>query len=128
MSGWGERYYNNVHYVKNNEIFEPSSMRACTSTPPKQNKDCKEHNRSGVKNSVSIKNLGWEENIYFQMFRILSQNVCVFWQSYLHSLLNQLSSDKLFLYSLLWFIHNVCTMERFMEICLNLDSNKEIRQ
>ncbi len=39
MSGWGERYCNNVNYVKNNVIFEPPSMRACSSTPPKQNQD-----------------------------------------------------------------------------------------
>ncbi len=44
--GWGERYCNNVNYVKNNVIFEPPSMRACSSTPPKQNQDfVKEHNR-----------------------------------------------------------------------------------
>ncbi len=36
VSGWGERYCNNVNYVKNNAIFEPPSMRACSSTP--QNK------------------------------------------------------------------------------------------
>ncbi len=34
--GGGERYCNNVNYVKNNAIFEPPSMRACSSTPPKQ--------------------------------------------------------------------------------------------
>ncbi len=45
--GWGERYCNNVKYVKNNAIFEPPSMRACSSTPPKQNQDfVKEHNRT----------------------------------------------------------------------------------
>ncbi len=45
--GWGERYCNNVNYVKNNVIFEPPSMRACSSTPPKQNQDfVKEHNRT----------------------------------------------------------------------------------
>ncbi len=44
VSGWGERYCNNV---KNNVIFVPQSMRACFSTPPKQNQDCvKEHNRT----------------------------------------------------------------------------------
>ncbi len=44
--GWGERYCNNVNYVKNNAIFEPPSMRACSSTPPKQNQDfVKEHNK-----------------------------------------------------------------------------------
>ncbi len=42
-----ERYCNNVNYVKNNAIFEPPSMRACSSTPPKQNKVfVKEHNRT----------------------------------------------------------------------------------
>ncbi len=41
VSGWGERYCNNVNYVKNNVIFEPPSMRAYSSTPPKQNQDCK---------------------------------------------------------------------------------------
>ncbi len=45
--GWGERYCNNVNYVKNNAIFEPPSMRACSSTPPKQNQDfVKEQNRT----------------------------------------------------------------------------------
>ncbi len=40
--------YCNVNYVKNNVIFEPPSMRACSSsTPPKQNQDfVKEHNRT----------------------------------------------------------------------------------
>ncbi len=37
VSGWGERYCNNVNYVKNNAIFEPPSMRAYSSTPSKQN-------------------------------------------------------------------------------------------
>ncbi len=47
VPGWGERYCNNVDYVKNNAIFEPPSMRACSSTPPKQNQDfVKEHNRT----------------------------------------------------------------------------------
>ncbi len=47
VPGWGERYCN-VNYVKNNAIFEPPSMRACSSsTPPKQNQDfVKEHNRT----------------------------------------------------------------------------------
>ncbi len=35
VSVWGERYYNNVNNVTNNAIFEPQSMRACSSTPPK---------------------------------------------------------------------------------------------
>ncbi len=39
VSGYGERYCNNENYVKNNAIFEPPSMRACSSTPPKQNQD-----------------------------------------------------------------------------------------
>ncbi len=39
VPGWWERYCNNVNYVKNNVIFEPPSMRACSSTPPKQNQD-----------------------------------------------------------------------------------------
>ncbi len=47
VPGWGERYCNNVNYVKNNAFFEPPSMRACSSTPPKQNQDfVKEHNRT----------------------------------------------------------------------------------
>ncbi len=47
VPGWGERYCNNVNYVQNYAIFEPPSMRACSSTPPKQNKDfAKEHNRT----------------------------------------------------------------------------------
>ncbi len=36
---------NNVNNVKNNVIFEPPSIRACSSTPPKQNQDfVQEHN------------------------------------------------------------------------------------
>ncbi len=50
VPGWGERYCNNVNYVKNNAFFEPPSMRACFSTPPKQNQDFeKEHNRTLLK-------------------------------------------------------------------------------
>ncbi len=53
VSGWGERYCNNVHYVKNNAIFEPPSMRACYSTPPKLNQDfVKEHNRTTLRYCV----------------------------------------------------------------------------
>ncbi len=39
VPGWGERYCNNVNYVKNNAVFEPPSMRAYSSTPPKLNQD-----------------------------------------------------------------------------------------
>ncbi len=47
MPGWGERYCNDVNYLENNAFFEPPSMRACSSTPPKQNQDfVKEHNRT----------------------------------------------------------------------------------
>ncbi len=47
VPGWGERYCNNVNYVKNNVFFEPPSMRACSSTPPRKNQDfVKEHNRT----------------------------------------------------------------------------------
>ncbi len=47
VPGWGERCCNNVNYVKNNTFFESPSMRACSSTPPKQNQDfVKEHNRT----------------------------------------------------------------------------------
>ncbi len=54
VSGWGESYCNNVHYVKNNVIFEPPSMRACSSTPPKQNQDfVKEHNRTPLMFTLS---------------------------------------------------------------------------
>ncbi len=46
VPGWGERYCNNANYVKNNAIFPPS-MRACSSTPPKQNQDfVKEYSRT----------------------------------------------------------------------------------
>ncbi len=55
VSGWGGRYCNNVNHVKNNAIFEPPSMRACSSTPPKQNQDfVKEHNRTPL-SSISSK-------------------------------------------------------------------------
>ncbi len=50
VSGWGERYCNNVNNVINNVIFEPPCMRACSSTPPKQNQDfIKEHNRTPLR-------------------------------------------------------------------------------
>ncbi len=53
VSGRGERYCNNVNDVKNNVIFEPPSMRACSSTPPKQNQDfVKEHNRTPLRNNL----------------------------------------------------------------------------
>ncbi len=52
-SGWGERYCNNVNNVKNNVIFEPPTMRGCSSTPPKQNQDfVKEHNRTPLKHQM----------------------------------------------------------------------------
>ncbi len=55
--GWGERFCNNVNYEKNNAIFEPPSMRACSSTPPKQNQDfVKEHNRTPLKWKTVILN------------------------------------------------------------------------
>ncbi len=60
VSGWGERYCNNV---KNNAIFEPPSMRACSSTPPKQNQDfVKEHNRTPLPRPFlfSYYNLKWK--------------------------------------------------------------------
>ncbi len=41
VSGWGERYCNNVNYVKNNAIFEPPSMRSCFSTPQNKSRLCK---------------------------------------------------------------------------------------
>ncbi len=51
--GWGERYCNHVNYVKYNAIFEPPSMRAWSSTPPKLNQDfVKEHNRTPLKNNL----------------------------------------------------------------------------
>ncbi|PWG73470.1 hypothetical protein DF186_22910, partial [Enterococcus hirae] len=41
----GDMYCNSVNYVKNNVFFEPPSIKACSSTPPKQNQDfVKEHN------------------------------------------------------------------------------------
>ncbi len=57
VSGWGERYCNNVNYVKNNAIFKPPSMRACSSTPPEQNQDfVKEHNRTPLIYIIKIYN------------------------------------------------------------------------
>ncbi len=50
VASWGERNCNNVNYVKSNVIFKPPSMRACSSTPPKQNQDfVKEHDRTPFK-------------------------------------------------------------------------------
>ncbi len=55
VPGWGERYCNNLNYVRNNAIFEPPSMRACSSTPPKQNQDfIKEHNRTPLSKNVLL--------------------------------------------------------------------------
>ncbi len=57
VSGWGERYCNNVNYVKYNAFFEPPSMRACTSTPTKQNQDfkikTKQYNRTPLNGHFS---------------------------------------------------------------------------
>ncbi len=33
VSGWGEIYCNHVNYVKNNTMFEPPCMKACSGTP-----------------------------------------------------------------------------------------------
>ncbi len=53
VSGWGERYCNNVNYVKNIVIFEPPSTRACFSTPPTQNQDfVKGYNMTPLRNSA----------------------------------------------------------------------------
>ncbi len=58
VPGWGERYCNNVNYVKNNAIFEPPSMRACSSTPPKQNQDfVKEHNTTPLRHFAFVENI-----------------------------------------------------------------------
>ncbi len=58
MSESGERYRNNVNYMKNNAIFEPPSMKACSSTPPKQHQDfVKEHNRTPLNNQLTQSNL-----------------------------------------------------------------------
>ncbi len=58
LSGWGERCCNNVNYVKNNAIFESPSMRACSSTPPKQHQDfVKEHNRTPLIDTSAVKRL-----------------------------------------------------------------------
>ncbi len=47
---WGERYCNNVNYVKINDIFEPPKMRACSRTPPKLNQDfVNKHNRTPLR-------------------------------------------------------------------------------
>ncbi len=60
VSGWGERYCNNTNYVKNNAIFEPPSMRACSSTPLKQNQDfVKEHNRTPLTKTLLFVMLQW---------------------------------------------------------------------
>ncbi len=56
VSGWGESYCNNVNYVKNNAILESPKMRACSSTPPKQNQDfVKEHNSTPLIGHCTIK-------------------------------------------------------------------------
>ncbi len=56
VQGWGERYCNNLNYVKNNAFFKQPSMRACSSTPPKQNQDfVKEHNRTPLMHKQVIK-------------------------------------------------------------------------
>ncbi len=69
VSGWGERYCNNVNYVKNNAIFKPPSMRACSSTPPKQNQDfVKEHNRTPLKISQQKINMLKYAEFFFKHF------------------------------------------------------------
>ncbi len=58
VSGWGDRYCNNVNYVKKKKWFEPPKMRACYSTPRKQNQDfAKEHNRTPLSPFKCLKHL-----------------------------------------------------------------------
>ncbi len=69
--GWEESYCNNVNYVKNNAIFEPLSMRACSSTPPKHNQDfVKEHNRTPLMEL----NQHWTDTIVFPGLHALQPN------------------------------------------------------
>ncbi len=64
VTGWGERYCNNVNYVKNYAIFESPSMRACSSTPPKQHQDfvvfsrCFNSNCHDIGNSINSSRYG----------------------------------------------------------------------
>ncbi len=72
-AGWGERFCNNVNSVKNNAIFGPPSMRACSSTPPKQNQDfVKEHNRTPLNNDSSLVIVAYQ----WRNFRISPVSAC----------------------------------------------------
>uniref|UniRef100_A0A673GGR6 Voltage-dependent L-type calcium channel subunit alpha n=1 Tax=Sinocyclocheilus rhinocerous TaxID=307959 RepID=A0A673GGR6_9TELE len=71
---------NNVKYVKNNVFFEQPSMRACSSTPPKQNQDfVKEHNRTPLKKKILQTTVRVNGNIYcmsseFDMYSAISHS------------------------------------------------------
>ncbi len=56
VSGWGERYCNNVNYVKNNVIFQTTKHESHVLVhPPKQHQDfVKEHNRTPLGNTCCI--------------------------------------------------------------------------
>uniref|UniRef100_A0A672PUS4 Paired amphipathic helix protein Sin3a n=1 Tax=Sinocyclocheilus grahami TaxID=75366 RepID=A0A672PUS4_SINGR len=72
MPDWGERCCNNVKYVKNNVFFEQPSMRACSSTPPKQNQDFKKLKLMNIKDSSvaeSGKHGGGTESLFFDKVR-----------------------------------------------------------
>ncbi len=79
VPGWGERYCNNENLVKNNAIFEPPSMRACSSTPPKQNQDfVKEHNRTPLKSDLLRETSKAGMNLHNEgkLSKMLSKYVC----------------------------------------------------
>ncbi len=70
-------FCNNVNYVKNNAIFEPPNVRACSRTPPKLNQDfVKEHNRTPLK---------------MYMFELLKKNVSIFFDLSFRFLLRKMS-------------------------------------
>ncbi len=76
VPGWGESYCNNVNYVNNNAIFEPPSMRACSSTPPNQNHDfVKEHNRT----PLSKDHVPWRYFVIFCKFPTVNVSKLHFW-------------------------------------------------
>ncbi len=77
--GWGERYCNNVTYVKNNVIFEPPSMRACSSTPPKQNQDfVKEHNRTPLKHRSKQFSVNVQDFCFISHYRKITLQTSLF--------------------------------------------------
>uniref|UniRef100_A0A672PZA4 Talin-1-like n=1 Tax=Sinocyclocheilus grahami TaxID=75366 RepID=A0A672PZA4_SINGR len=85
-----EKYCNNVNYVKNNAFFEPPSMRACSSTPPKQNQDFQAAFHPEVKRDVQARALRFGSECATGYLGLL-EHVLVIIQKPSHDLKQQLA-------------------------------------